>query len=276
MVQGTLMRATIHLVSSADYRALATAIGESRRRWFLRVGGREPEEYAAAARRVRSLLAAGPQPRRLLEEAAGPGLWAGVGMWLDLVRVPPSGTWERRRADLFAAADDWIPGAPPPVPAALWHLIRRYLGAFGPALPAEIAVWAGIPPDLVGSVLADATAGRSRLRTFLTEDGQRMVDLFGAPLPEDGRPAPVRFLPVWDATLLVHARRKAVISEEHRPAVFNTKNPHSSATFLVDGTVAGTWRFEGGRVKVEPFAPMPRPVRREVEEEAAALTALYV
>src|SRR5438046_1672356 len=38
-------------------------------------------------------------------QAAGTGY---VGLWLDLVRVPPSGTWERRRADLLAAAEDWI------------------------------------------------------------------------------------------------------------------------------------------------------------------------
>ena len=27
-----------------------------------------------------------------------------IGLFVDLVRVPPSGTWERRRADLFALA----------------------------------------------------------------------------------------------------------------------------------------------------------------------------
>jgi hypothetical protein len=26
-------------------------------------------------------------------------VWNGVGLWVDMVRVPPSGTWERRRAD---------------------------------------------------------------------------------------------------------------------------------------------------------------------------------
>ena len=36
----------------------------------------------------------------------------GVNMWLDLVRVPPSGTWERRRADLYAAAEQWLGPAP--------------------------------------------------------------------------------------------------------------------------------------------------------------------
>src|SRR5918995_953579 len=29
-------------------------------------------------------------------------------LWMDVVRVPPSGTWERRRADLYALAEDWI------------------------------------------------------------------------------------------------------------------------------------------------------------------------
>ena len=46
-----------------------------------------------------------------------------------------------------------------------------------------------------------------------------------------------------------------------------------SATFLVDGFVAGTWAFEDGRVRLTPFAPLPRARRREVEDEAARLEA---
>ena len=72
--------------------------------------------------------------------------------------------------------------------------------------------------------------------------------------------APVRFLPVWDAILLVHARRKAVIAEEHRPIIFNTKTPQSMPTFMVDGSVAGTWRYEGGRVSLNPFDADPEKV----------------
>ena len=45
------------------------------------------------------------------------------------------------------------------------------------------------------------------------------------------------------------------------------------ATFLVDGFVAGLWRAERGRVRIEPFAPLPRVWRREVEDEAARLEA---
>ena len=79
-----------------------------------------------------------------------------------------------------------------------------------------------------------------------------------APRPDPDTPAPVRFLPVWDATLLAHARRALVLLEDDRPRVFNTKTPHSVNTFLVDGQVAGTWRYEKGRLDVAPFAPLAR------------------
>ena len=46
------------------------------------------------------------------------------------------------------------------------------------------------------------------------------------PLDPD-TPAPVRFLPHWDANLLVHARRTGLLPEAHRPRVFQTRNPQS-------------------------------------------------
>jgi hypothetical protein len=42
-------------------------------------------------------------------------------------------------------------------------------------------------------------------------------------------------------------------------------------TFLVDGFVAGRWRVEGGKVRTEPFAPLPRRFRRELDDEARRL-----
>jgi hypothetical protein len=92
-----------------------------------------------------------------------------------------------------------------------------------------------------------------RLRRFRDERGGELLDLPRAPLPDGETPAPVRFLPVWDATLLVHARRTQILPERYRPLVFNTKTPQSVSTFLVDGRVAGTWRQERSRVAVEPF-----------------------
>ncbi len=96
-----------------------------------------------------------------------------------------------------------------------------------------------------------------------------------APLPDPEMPAPVRFLPTWDAMLLVHARRTGILPERYRARVFNTRTPHSVATFLVDGAVAGTWRYEDGRVRLEPFERIPRTTRRELDQEGERLAALY-
>jgi len=57
--------------------------------------------------------------------------------------------------------------------------------------------------------------------------------------------------------------------------VFNTKTPHSVPTFLVDGAVAGTWRYEGGRIEIKPFEPLPKAVREEVEDEARRLAEFH-
>jgi hypothetical protein len=114
------------------------------------------------------------------------------------------------------------------------------------------------------------------LRRFRSEDGEELLDLPRAPLPGPDTPAPPRFLPVWDATLLVHARRTGILPEEHRAKVFSTRTPQSVNTFLVDGTVAGTWRYEKGRIKLQPFGRLDAAFRRELADEAERLAALHV
>ena len=274
VVQGTLMRVTIHLVSAADYWPLAVAVQEARRTLWLRAirHTATASDFEEAATLVRERVREGPIRRTELDQLVGRDKAIGVGLWVDLVRVPPSGTWERRRADLYGLAEDWL-GPPPPeitAEAATAHLIRRYLQGFGPATAADVADWGGLRTADVQQVLDGM-----RLRRFTTDDGLHLYDLPGAPLPDAATPAPVRFLPTWDASLLVHARRKAIIAEEHRPLIFNTKTPHSVPTFLVDGAVAGTWRYGKGKVEVTPFEPLPPSARREVDEEAARLAAFH-
>jgi hypothetical protein len=116
---------------------------------------------------------------------------------------------------------------------------------------------------------------RLSLRRFHAEDDGELLDVPRAPLPDPDTPAPVRFLPTWDAVLLVHARRTGVLPEKYRPLIFHTKNPPSVPTFLVDGAVAGTWRYDNGRVSWEAFERLDRAVRREVDEEAERLAAFH-
>jgi len=275
VVQATLMRATIHLVSARDYWPLEVAIRQSRRDSWLRGhrAGPSSREMSAAAARLRTHLRQGPLLRSEIDELLGkPGsvVLNGLGMWLDLVRAPPSGAWERRRADLYAAADHWLGPVDVTPEEGLQQLVRRYLTGFGPASRSDIADWAGLPPKEIGPTLE-----RLRLRRFRSESGEELLDLPRAPLPDPDTKAPARFLPVWDASLLVHARRTGILPERYRPIVFNTRTPHSVQTFLVDGVVAGTWKHERGGVRLEPFARLDRGTRSELDEEAELLTALH-
>jgi hypothetical protein len=58
--------------------------------------------------------------------------------------------------------------------------------------------------------------------------------------------------------------------------VFNTKTPHSVPTFLVDGQVAGTWRFADDRVVIEAFERLPREARQALDDEAERLRAFHL
>ena len=263
------MRNTIHVVSRRDYWPLVIAIREERRAWSRSVQRPDERRLRRAAARLERLLSGRPRRQREIEEA---GLWLpGIGLWTWLVRVPPGGTWDRRRADLYGLAEEWV--GPEPELAeveARMHLVRRYLAAFGPAPRADIAHWAGMR----AGALADAIGGMT-LRRFRDEHGRELLDLPRAPLPAPATPAPVRFLPTWDATLLVHARRTGILAEEHRRRIFHVRNPQSERTFLVDGRVAGTWRYEGGCVKLEPFGRLPRGAWTELEAEAERLAAFH-
>lgn len=274
VVQGTSLRATIHLLTPRDWWVFSTATVERRRREWVRTRKlATPAQMDEAVARVRPLFDEGPVERKALQEAIGlgaPGI-SGINAWLDLVRVPPSGTWDRRRADLFADAADWIGPRPELEPAeATAELARSYLRGFGPGSAAEIADWAGLGPAEVREALE-----LLELRRFRAEDGEELVDLPRLPLPDPRAPAPVRFLPTWDATLLVHARRSQILPERHRSKVFSTKTPQSVATFLVNGRVAGTWRYEQGRVAIEPFERLDKSARVGVDEEAERLAAFH-
>jgi hypothetical protein len=272
VVQGTLMRATIHLVSKQDYWRFAAGIRTDQLEWWLRVHGRgtDTAELKADARKMRRAMAGKTLGRAELEKVLGKRLGLS-GLALDLVRVPPSGTWERRRADLYALATDWVGPEDSKPKEGVELLVRRYLQGFGPARPTEIADWAGLNVKTIRPALE-----RLSLRRFQDEQGKELVDLPRAPLPDPDTPAPVRFLPVWDATLLVHARRTGILPEEYRPRVFNVKTPNSVNTFLVDGQVAGIWRYEKGRVNLEPFGRLSKAVRKELEEEAERLALFHV
>jgi DNA glycosylase AlkZ-like len=271
VVQATLMRTTIHVVSRREFWRYALGVRQVRREWALRVqpGGGDERTASAAAERLRTALADGPRTVRELGEL-GAGFVGNLSVWVDLVRVPPSGTWERRRADRLALAEAWVGPPDTTEEEGLTHLVRAHLRAFGPAPWRDIAAWAGIP---VGEARRGGQ-GLSLVR-YRDEAGRELVDLPGAPLPDPDTPAPVRFLPHWDAALLAHARRTGLLPEEHRPRVFTVRKPFSVGTYLVDGRVVGGWFVRDGRIMLEPYEPLSARDQRAVDLERDALEAFH-
>ena len=277
VIQGTLLRGTIHTVSAADYWPMLAGVRRINREWYTRVAGDALAgiDMDAAVRAARDLLARGPMRFGDLAAALGErgfpmSAVKALGFSMDLVRIPPSGTWEARRADLYGLAEWWTTPAAVSEDDGLEHLVRRYLGAFGPAPIRDIASWMGLNVGQLKPVVE-----RMELVTHRDEGGKPLLDLPDASLPDPDAPAPPRFIGVWEAMLLVHARRTSVLPEEHRSRVFHVRMPHSVNTFLLDGAVAGSWRFEDGEIRLDPFRPLTRSERTSLEGEAHGLAAFH-
>jgi hypothetical protein len=277
VVQGTMMRITIHLVSAGDYPFVAAGTRPSRRAAWLRYHqGRATEaDVEKAATAAKKALAAGPLSRKDLKPfVESTTVWNGVNALHDVLRVPPSGTWERRRADIYALAADWLGPNGATEDEGLVLLLKRYLAGFGPARLADAANWAGVP----AKKLQSATE-KLRLRLFEDEEGKELLDLPRAPLPDAKTPTPARFLPGWDAVLLAHARRAEILADEYRPLIFTTKTPQSVNTFLIDGAVAGKWSVKRTAKKaellVEPFEQLPARAKKELQAEGERLVRFH-
>lgn len=271
VIQATLLRTTIHMVSRREFWSYAMGIRRPRRAWALRLGRDDAGEASllAAADRIRDALAAGPRTVKELDGLVT-GFVGNASLWVDLVRVPPSGTWEHRRADRLGLAEVWVGPSDATEDEGLAHLVRAYLRGFGPAQWRDIGLWAGI------SVAAAKRGGEGlTLVHHRDEAGRVLIDLPDAPLPDPDTPAPVRFLPHWEAVLLVHARRTGILPEEHRARVFQTRNPFSVGTVLVDGRVTAAWSLREGRIVLDPFESLDGPDRDAVEDERAALESFH-
>ncbi|HEU4320205.1 MAG TPA: winged helix DNA-binding domain-containing protein [Acidimicrobiia bacterium] len=272
LIQATVMRGTIHIVSRGDFWPLVEASRPPRQDGWIRAWGRshDLDEVMRLSTEVRRLLADAPMKRKAIVDSLGidSETWNGIVNWVDLVRVPPSGTWDSRRADLYWLASSWVGPNHADLETGRDLLVRRYLTGFGPATRQDIQAF-----TLMSLAEIDESLSRVRTRRFRSEDGDDLWDVPGAAVVDGEAPAPVRFIGNWDAILLIHCRRSGVLPEEHRPQIFNIRAPHSSATFLIDGRVRGSWSEEGGRVVLDRFEPIPRRFSRELTDERSQLEA---
>jgi hypothetical protein len=279
VVRATLMRSTLHLMSSAHYRALRMSMQPSMsvalRVLGARSKGLDLDRVLPAAS---ELLAGRPltfdEIRARLQEqfpdVNDRALGYAVRTLVALVMVPAEHErWGFARPATFALAEDWL-GSPPAEadPAAL---VRCYLAAYGPASAVDVQAWSG-----VGGMKKVLHGMRDELEVFADERGRELFDLPDAPRPRASVSAPPRFLPEFDNLVLAHDDRSRIIADEHRPRV-TTKNLRVRATFLCDGFVRGTWTIELKRgvatLRLTPFEAWPQSALESLRTEGQALLA---
>lgn len=281
VVRATFLRGTLHVASAKDFVALRPTLQPvldvGMHRALKALGGRvNPERLT---RRAREILAEGPQTfeevrDRLKQADVGANeraLGFAVRMLLPLVQVPVGheAVWAFPANARFALAEEWLGKAiPTRTPARAEALVLRYLAAYGPASVADAQAWSGL-----AKLRETFEALRPRLVTFRDEANRELFDLPNAPRPDGRAPAPARLIADYD-NLITTRRDERFVARGHRPKVF-LPGLRVTATVLVDGFVAGTWKLErkkdAATVMVEPFAAFSPRVRKEVTAEAEEL-----
>jgi winged helix DNA-binding protein len=143
IVRATLMRATLHLMTAADYLLLRPALQPALTRSLQSIAGRRMEglEVDELVATVREFFAQEPRAfadlsatlSELLPDRDPSALAYAVRTHLPLVQVPSANsTWGYSGRIPFTPAESWL-GKPLAASQDPRHLFFRYLAAFGPA-----------------------------------------------------------------------------------------------------------------------------------------------
>src|SRR5438105_4731339 len=200
IVKGTLMRATLHLVSAREYPAYAFATVEGRFGAWRPPGGPAVTELRELHELVLRFARKTARSRvEILEHVAAhldaKTKDARLRNWLQwaalatsgLVWEPRGAHWEHRQLARFAAPSARL-RKEPAASAAYELVVRRHLGAFGPATVQDIAAWSSIRVPHIRTALARLRG----LARFTDERGRELFDLASAPRPDEETPAPPR------------------------------------------------------------------------------------
>jgi hypothetical protein len=284
IVRTWCMRGTLHLVTAEDARWLVPLLGpvfiaNDRRRmaqlgWdeertseglrlvrdeMARLGGLTREEIIRLLK-AKGLPNEGQAPVHLIARAASEGM---LCQGPDLGKKPTYVPFAVRVGELCQ-----IPHA-----AALAELAHRYLKAYAPASPADLASWSGLKMSearqawqaISGQLVPVENPGRT---LWMLKSQFDWVET-----AQDWSPV-VRLLPKFDTYLLGYAKRDLLVA----PTFEKYIHPGGGLIFptlIVDGRGLGLWTASLRRsvleVTVKPFERLASELLLPIELEAAGL-----
>jgi winged helix DNA-binding protein len=275
VVRTSLMRATIHLVTARDCRALRPVMQRVlERSWagspFVKnLVGIDYDELRAMGHtllteRPRTRAELAPLLRERWPDRDPDSLVYANTFLTPLVQVTPRGVWGSTGPSAWTPVENWL-GEPVGDDPAPDETVLRYLAAFGPASVLDVQAWSGLTK--LREVMDRL---RPKLITFRDGQGRELFDLPDAPRPDPETPAPPRFLPEYDNVLLSHADRTR-INDLKRQIPLPPGNGAMMGTLLVDGFFRGMWRITKQTLTVSPFVTLSTKDIQEVTDEGNRL-----
>jgi hypothetical protein len=287
LVRTSLMRQTLHLIPTDQFRVYIAALRNSRVAGAFRIMRRfgiSDEEAADLTQLIMETLAEGPRARGPIRDAVRPKVSKRVRAWMDkvwsIMRLPIAeglicyGSGEGNEVR-YVRSDQWISAKPLKISEeqARAELLRWYLRAYGPATLRDFAHWSGVSagevrplPSLLGSDLEEITIGDTAC-LLLREDREAIA----AAASETNH---VRLLPHFDPYLLAHRGKDHLVPARHYKKVYRNQ-AWISPVVLVDGAVAGVWSYKIQRkdliVAVETFDGISKTVKTRIAEESESL-----
>jgi hypothetical protein len=285
VVKTTIMRATLHLVSAREYPAYHRATLEGRFGAWRPPGAPSLGDLEKIHRRVLRFASTAPRSRKDIEQFLAEDapkdermkswlLFTAITSSNGLIWEPAGAHFEHRQLARFMAP-----------PARLQRVIddhsayelvvRRHLGAFGPASIQDISTWGKIRVPNIRAALARI----DDIRRFRDERGRELFDLAKAPRPPAETVAPARFLARFDAAILGHdaAERTRILPAEYKKQVIFAAEVWT--TFLVDGFVAGRWKIAGtprqAVLELLPFKRLGKRDKAALVDEGERLVRFY-
>ena len=282
------MRSTLHAVSLDDYRhflpALRPMFQALRTSPRQRAAGRGDASRSWPMPRSRShLCRARTSSCAITRPTLDPEIARDVAWWLirryaAFVNVPSETTWSFSRRPTYIDAAVWLDGAPfADDAAAVAHLVRRYLAAFGPATPRDAAAWSGLPIARLRPGF-EALDSAGELARFADADGRELLDLVGGAAPGRRRPGPAA-APADVGQLAPRLRRPDPRHQRRAPEA--SSSPGTATRCRRSSSTAASRACGGRKRTAAPTARRARAVRaarergppRALEREGEALAA---